>query len=89
MQDRIDKALDYAVRYGQIDGDHHKAWVIDQIVRALTGCPMVEVDAKDANGHPYTYEMQGKGDEYQRLIADARDGVDGPETYYWDTGIAP
>ncbi len=35
---RIAAALDIADRFGGIDGDHHKAWVIDQMVRALTGC---------------------------------------------------
>ena len=35
--DRIKAALEVAWDYGQIDGDHHKAWVIDQMVRALTG----------------------------------------------------
>jgi hypothetical protein len=35
--DRIEKALEVAFRCGQIDGDHHKLWVIDQMVRALTG----------------------------------------------------
>lgn len=30
-------ALEIARRYGQDDGAHHKAWVIDQMVRALTG----------------------------------------------------
>ncbi len=33
----IAAALDYAFSYGQIDGDHHKTWVIDQMVRQLTG----------------------------------------------------
>lgn len=33
----IEEALDQAHRYAQIDGAHHKAWVIDQMVRALTG----------------------------------------------------
>lgn len=33
----VDAALDVARRYGSIDGAHHKAWVIDQMVRALTG----------------------------------------------------
>ncbi len=37
MEGRISEALECAFRYGQIDGDHHKAWVIDQMVRALTG----------------------------------------------------
>lgn len=32
-----EQALDCAFRYGQIQGDHHRAWVIDQMVRALTG----------------------------------------------------
>ena len=33
----VAKALDFAIRYGGIGGDHHKAWVIDQMVRALAG----------------------------------------------------
>lgn len=33
----ISGALETASKYGQIDGDHHKAWVIDQMVQALTG----------------------------------------------------
>jgi hypothetical protein len=59
------KALDLAVRFGGIDGDHHKAWVIDQMVRALAG------------------------DGYDQLVAEAKAGEDGPETYGWDEGIAP
>jgi hypothetical protein len=33
----VEKALEIARHHGGIDGAHHKAWVIDQIVRALTG----------------------------------------------------
>ncbi len=33
----IDEALEIALGYGGIDGGHHKMWVIDQIVRILTG----------------------------------------------------
>ncbi len=36
-EERIQKALKIAWSYGQIDGSHHKAWVIDQMVRALCG----------------------------------------------------
>lgn len=36
-QKRVDKALKVALRYGGTDGSHHKAWVIDQMVRHLTG----------------------------------------------------
>lgn len=58
-------ALSLAVSYGGIDGDHHKAWVIDQMVRVLAG------------------------DEYDKLVAEAKDGEDGPNTYEWDCGVAP
>jgi hypothetical protein len=37
LRDRIMKALDIATDYGGIDGAHHKMWVIDQMVSALTG----------------------------------------------------
>ena len=64
-EQKIVAALDIAISYGQIDGAHHKAWTIDQIVRALTG------------------------EDYDRVIAEACDGEDGPDTYGWDVGIAP
>jgi hypothetical protein len=38
-QELIDAAL--AIPMGGVDdGDHHKMWIIDQMVRALTGCPV-------------------------------------------------
>ena len=89
MKERIDKALKYAIKYGGIDGAHHKDWVIDQMVRALTGCPMETGEAKDYKGNPYTYEAQGESEEYNKLVADACDGEDGPETYGWEIGIPP
>ena len=33
----IDKVRNIAYEYGQIDGVHHKTWVIDQIIRELLG----------------------------------------------------
>lgn len=68
MTDReliIDKAIKLAVQYGGIDGAHHKAWVIDQMVRVLAG------------------------DDYERIVTEAKAGEDGPETYEWDEGIEP
>lgn len=35
--EKIEKVLELLFQYGQIDGDHHKTWVIDQTVRILTG----------------------------------------------------
>lgn len=37
--DRIAAALAVARTYGQIAGDHHKTWVIEQITAALEGRP--------------------------------------------------
>ena len=36
-QARIAAALELAFKYGQIDGAHHRVWVIDQMVRTLIG----------------------------------------------------
>lgn len=52
------KALNLIERYGGIDGDHHKTWVIDQVARALLGdryeAWVVEMKAGDEG--PNTYE---------------------------------
>lgn len=37
LEAKIESALSLAFDYGSIDGAHHKTWVIDQMVRALTG----------------------------------------------------
>lgn len=34
---RIMKAIEVCFAYSQVDGDHHKAWVLDEIMRALAG----------------------------------------------------
>ena len=63
--ERIDKAIQISLDYGQIDGAHHKQWVIDQVLRMLAG------------------------QTYATIIEEYRNGIDGPDTYEWDEGIAP
>jgi hypothetical protein len=89
MEERIQKALDIAAIYGGIDGSHHKAWVIDQMVRSLTACPMVPATAKDCRGEEYSFWRLGESDEYREFIRSHNEGEDGPETYEWDEGITP
>lgn len=36
---RVIDALDLVAQYGGTDGGHHKQWVLDQVVRALTTTP--------------------------------------------------
>lgn len=86
---KIEKALEYAAKYGMIEGDHHREWIIDQMVRALTGCPMVTLRSMDAYGKPYKYENQGMSEAYREFVKKYSDGEDGPETYRWGIGIAP
>ncbi len=86
---RIESALEIAVKYGGIDGEHHKTWVIDQMVRALTGCPFVTRSYHDAAGLQHFHQVWGESDEYHQLVAEACAGEDGPETYSWDVGTGP
>jgi hypothetical protein len=37
LSQRVYAAIDLAVKYGGVSGDQHRAWVIDQMVRALAG----------------------------------------------------
>ena len=37
MTDRESRALDFIAENGGVDGDHHKQWVLDQVVRILAG----------------------------------------------------
>ncbi len=51
------QAIDLAIRYGQIGGAHHKAWVIDQMVRLLLGKEYARVIKESCAGEdgPETY----------------------------------
>lgn len=64
--ERIQLAVEIALDYSYRDGEHHKTWVIDQMLRTLLG-----------------------DDDYAVAITEYRAGEEGPETYEWDTGVAP
>jgi hypothetical protein len=57
IEDRVQLAVDLIARYGQIDGAHHKTWVLDQVVRVLTGDRYEQVIADYCAGEygPETY----------------------------------
>jgi hypothetical protein len=57
--DKIAKALGIIQRYGGIDGEHHKTWVIDQVARALVGeeeYPRWVIMMKAGKDGPDTYD---------------------------------
>lgn len=55
----ISEALALILKYGGIDGAHHKQWLIDQILRALTGDgynKWLSDYEVDENGDTYTWD---------------------------------
>jgi len=56
-KDKVEAALDVIYQYGGTDGGHHKMWVIDQVVRKLTGDKYEEwvKKAKAGEDGPETY----------------------------------
>jgi len=58
---RMNDAIDVLLRYGQIDGAHHKQWVIDQALRALTGDDYTALIQSACDGEDgadtYTWEV--------------------------------
>ena len=64
-KEKIHRSLDLILEYGGIDGGHHKQWLLDQVVRTLSG------------------------DKYDKWVAFYEKSEEGPNTYEWDTGIAP
>lgn len=77
LENRVKNASNILYRWGQVDGSHHQAWVIDQVLRALCGC---EIDFEDS--------CPTGNQEYMDWVHDYcyEDGV---YEYEWDTGIAP
>lgn len=57
---KVQEAIDIAVEFGGIGGEHHKNWVIDQIVRILAGKNYHEIvkNACDGDEGPNTYKWE-------------------------------
>lgn len=78
LEDRIEAALDLV---GNIDGAHHKQWIIDQMVRVLTG------GGDSYEGWVKAYEAcDGECKRHHDVVGGDEDCDEG---YFWDEGIAP
>lgn len=87
-----DWAMLFVERYGQIDGSHHKTWVLDQVSRILKGTPVVVTQARWSNGmSEYRYEVGEPSEAYLawRDEMHGATGEDGEREYGYDEGIAP
>lgn len=60
-------------KYSQIDGSHHKAWCLDQILRTSCG---LNLDKYKDFVNQYEYNTETPTEDQEQL-------------YEWDTGIAP
>jgi hypothetical protein len=81
-----DWALDFIFQYGGIDGDHHKIWLLDQIVRILKGTKVIIKEAKWEDGEKeYRITLDEPSQKYKDWVKEYEN--DGE--YKWDEGIAP
>jgi len=83
-------AMVWIERYGSIDGDHHKAWLVDQLARILNGTEVIVRKAEWDNGDfEIRFSLKEPTQRYWDWVAEMKDGEDGAETYSYDFGIAP
>jgi hypothetical protein len=87
-----DWALYYIGSYGQIDGAHHKQWVLDQVARILNGAPVTVTERRWSNGHKELDAHVGTSAEYEDWVLEMQGEYDEEDEMYeydYDTGIAP
>lgn len=89
----FDLAMMYIEAYGQIAGDHHKLWVLDQVARIYHGTPVVFELAKWSNGEEELRFTTGEpSDAYKAWVLECRgefDEEEGEYEYCYDEGIPP
>lgn len=79
LHGRVTSALAMLQEWATHDGAEHKAFALDQVLRALTGCTIDDEDKV----------ARGTTAEYETFVALFESGSHGPKTYTWDRGEAP
>jgi hypothetical protein len=90
-------ALTWIESYGQIEGSHHKAWVLDQVSRILHGTPVVLTQARWARtGEPslseYRHTLAEPSAEYLEWVNIIQGDWNDEECcfeYGYDEGLVP
>jgi len=81
-----DWVLYFIFQYGGIDGDHHKTWVLDQVVRILKGTKVIIKEAKWEDGEKeYRISLDEPSQEYIDLVK----SYENDGEYLYEIGIAP
>jgi hypothetical protein len=88
-----DWAMYFIESYGQIDGAHHKLWVLDQAARILKGTPIEVKIARWDNGlEEHRVSTLAPSKEYLDWAVEMLGNYDDEEEchdYSYDEGIAP
>lgn len=80
-----DWAMSFIQRYGQIDGEHHKLWVLDQVAQILLGSPVFVVEARwDDSPAEHRVSVGDPSAQYLEWKTEMQGGG-----YSYDAGIAP
>lgn len=88
-------SLYFIERYGQIDGSHHKQWVIDVVARILLGAEIRMKEARWSNGYTEYREYlvnDGVTETYEKWVVDQMGEYDDESEEYeygYDIGISP
>lgn len=90
-----DWAMYFIERYGQIDGEHHKTWVLDQVARIFNDTKVIVKLAKwDDGQEEYRVWLDEPGEKYEQWVKEMKgpwvktENYEGYE-YDYDEGIAP
>jgi hypothetical protein len=86
-----DWAMYFIGSYGQFDGGHHKAWVLDQVARILKGTPVIVKEARWTGHSPEFRVSTGEpSQEYLDWVETMKAPDEGGEDQYdYDEGTAP
>lgn len=86
-------AMMFIEKYGEIDGDHHKKWVLDHVARIYNGTHVITTLAKwDDGRYEYRYVTGEPTKEYHDWVLKMKGDFDpdsGEYEYDYDVGIAP
>lgn len=84
--------MEYISSYGQINGAHHKTWVLDQVARILKGSKVTVKTARWADGtEEDRITVEGSSKEYNEWVQSMRGEIDesGDSEYFYDEGTPP
>lgn len=86
-----DWAMEFISAYGQIDGGHHKQWVLDQVARILHGTSVKVMERRWDNGQTeLCFWTDDASAEYLAWVKEMLgEEIDGEYEYGYDEGIAP